>query len=323
MKKLYIITDRDINHSESIARYVIDLASALTAYFDVTVYTTNESTKVNWNNKKNNTKFPFKLANQLPSAKDDAIFHFHLTFSIRKHVKYLIKNIEELKQKTVVTFHVDPQCAIAMKQKKNVNKILKPLIDKDILIYVFSNYSKTLFEQYNVKKIWVLYPGLDLSIYDKFKSISKKDQILFIVSSPENQFVNKIKGGNLLPEVKKLLNSKYKVVVKNNLHFDEYLNLLAQSKFYLALGEYEHYGFSIIDAFNLGAIPIYNNKGGLTEAVDGRGFPLFIYKKKALNWDRKEFNYDIGLVSNNYASSQIIHDIKHHIQGVMKIYKLI
>jgi len=320
--KVYIITDRNLSYSDSVARYIIDLANALTPWYKVTVYSTN-STKAN--HKRNGDfkpDFSFCLKNGLPSPNDQTIFHFHLTFTIREHTRYLIENTKVLKKKSVVTFHVDPEYALAMGQGENIKKVLEPLAQNDFLTYVFSNYSKSHFKKHGINKIWVLYPGLDLKIYDKYKTHKKLDQALFIASNPDNRFVRKIKGHSLLPMVRNLIGFKYKVVSKVDVPFNDYLELMAKSKFYLALGEYEHYGFAIIDAFNLGTIPIYNNKAGLTESVYARGIPLFVQNPKILNKE-SDFSYDFGLVSNNHMASQIIHDIDNHVAKVLYLYKLI
>lgn len=317
MKKIFLITDRNLTLSDSISRYTIDLGEGLTkAGFDVTIFSTEEAKRKDYV-----LENGVKYISGLPRIGEGAIFHFQFTFSQRLHTEFLLDNLEKLKGKSVVTLHVTPEYAEIMDQKKEMETILKGLSYANIPVLTFSNYAKYDLKRFMIGNCRVIYPGLNLDRYKKFlrDSTKKEKQILIVSSNPESVFVQKVKGFNFL----KIIKNKYKdfkIQEVVNLSFNDYLQQMAKSQFYVALSEIEHYGFAIIDAYNLFTIPIYLNEGGLTEAVYGNGVPISVNNDVVLP---KTLSYNMQITRENYAFSVSEHSIEKHIKNMVSLYKTI
>ncbi len=317
-RDLCLVTDRALGYSDSVARYVIDLSREMTKrYRSVTIFSTNEKQipKSEGDNVGDLTT-EFKL----PIYNSNCIYHFHLTFSVRKHTRMLVNRIGEFGKRSVVTFHVDPRYARLVGQGESIRYILDPIIKHNVPVYVFSNYSKSNFEREGVNNIWTITPGLDLGIYRQYNHrFQKINQVMFLASNPKKKFVNDCKNAKLLPIIKKQLGS-YKIVRCINRSFDDYMIEMAKSKYYLAIGEYEHYGFAIIDSFNLGVVPIFVNSGGLTESVHNRGIPIYL-KSGDLYAIQKKLEYNLDTISDNYCYSKLVHNLDIHGKQVEALYR--
>lgn len=317
-KPIFLITDRNLTLDDSVSRYIIDLAEELLKKGRrVLIFTTKEVKKQNYH------LLPSSVVKKgLPAIKTNGIYHFHLTFSLRKHSHYLLNNLEELNKKSLVTLHVTPEYALKMGQKEEMEVITRNLAQNEILVHVFSNYAKYELKKYGVAKVLVIYPGLNLNRYSKFLRHAKvkKEQILLVASNPDEVFVQKVKNFCLLSKIKeKYKNYCFKKVINNS--FDKYLTKMAQSKFLAALSNVEHYSFSIIDAYNLFTIPIYNNNGGLTEAVYGNGISFLENGNKITM--PKNLKYDGITAKDNYVFSQSVHSIEKHLNHIECLYSLI
>lgn len=313
-----MVTDRRLTLSDSISRYVIDLAEGLTKKNKLVIVCTTREVK------REDYKFglPIKIINGLPDPKLPGIWHFHLTFSLRRHTRFLFENIQILKDKSLVTLHVTPEYAKQMGQEKEMKFILENLSKHSVWITVFSNYAKYQLKKYGLEKIFVVYPGLNLNRYSKFLAAAKnkKKQILVVASNPDSTFVKKIKGFDLVEIIRKKLKA-YQFEEVINLSFEEYLYKMAESQYYIALSAVEHYGFSIIDAFNLFTLPLYCNDGGLTEAVYGNGYPILVKNHKVLFPNK--FEYCQSVVLNNFVFSQSQHSIEKHLKNLEFAYRLV
>jgi len=318
-KPIFFITDRRLTLSDSIARYLIDVAEGFNFFGQKAVICSTEEVKREDYSLPNEVEY----LSELPSLSTKGIWHFHLTFSIREHTRFFLKNIQKLKGKTIVTLHVTPEYALKMGQEKEMKLILGTILKHSVKVLVFSNYAKCELKKYGLKKVWVVYPGLNLRRYSKYlKQIkNKKRQILVVASNPDALFVNKIKGFLLVKNLeKRLKNYHFEKVV--NLPFEEYLKKMAESEYYLALSSVEHYGFAIIDAYNLFTLPLYVNEGGLTEAVDGHGFPIVIEDNHRFLLP-KAFKYDNLMVKNNFDFAKIQYSLERHLESLKMAYSLL
>jgi len=314
VNKIFLITDRQPTLSDSISRYIIDLAEGFAlGGKDVRIYTTAEAKREDYS-----LPSSVKFINGLPKVNEDAIYHFHLTFSIRSHTKFLIDNLAKLAKKSIVTLHVTPEYAEIMNQKKEMETILTALAYSGILVHSFSNYAKYDLKRFMISNCKVVYPGLNLGRYQKFlrHTIKKENEILVVASNPDSSFVKEVKGFNFLEVLeKKYKNMSIKRVV--NLPFEEYLIQMAKAKFYVALSRIEHYGLAIIDAYNLFTIPIYSNEGGLTEAIYGNGVPIFVNGNIVMP---EKLDYNPSTARENLAFSMSEHTIEKHIRNMENLY---
>ncbi len=318
LKTIYFITDRNLTLSDSVSRYIIDLSEALAkGGFNVTIFSSSEAKRSDYVLPQN-----VNFSNEMPDPADRAIFHFHLTYTIRAHTQFLFDNVSQLKNKSIVTLHVTPEYAIQMVQQASMIKILSFISEQSLLVQVFSNYSKYDLKKYGLNRVAVVYPGLNLSRYQEYLPFTKqkKRQILVVASNPDALFVRNIKGFNFIETIKKTYpDIKVKEVI--NLSFSEYLKAMAESEFYIALSKLEHYGLAIIDAYNLFTIPIYSNEGGLTEAIYGNGIPIYtegtkVFLPKKLPYTEIDARY-------NYLFSQTEHTIEKHMKNMLSVYELI
>ena len=163
------------------------------------------------------------------------------------------------------------------------------LKNADIVIAISKFIKKETIKNANVKKIKVVYNGIDIKKFIPGKK-QKENIVATIAMAIENNY--KIKGletfaktSNNFPEfsfviigpkddliVKNLKEINPKLIFTGEISHDEVKNWLQRTFVYCQLSYIESFGMGVAEAMSCNSVPVVTKRGGLPELVGNQGF---------------------------------------------------